>query len=47
MKTVQHIGIGLLGLILCTTVIAKTVMITLKGNVYYGEESVVFPTNER
>lgn len=46
MQTMQHIGIGLLGLILCTTVIAKTEQITLKSNVYYGEESVVFPTTK-
>ncbi len=46
MKLIQLISCGLLTLAVSSTAFAKTEQITLKANVHYGEEAVVFPTTK-
>jgi len=44
MNSIKLIVYGILSLSVSSIAFAKTEQITLKANVYYGEESVVFPT---
>lgn len=44
MNTIKFIAYGILSLSVSSIAFAKTEQVTLKSNVYYGEESVVFPT---
>lgn len=44
MKLIQLFSCGLLTLAVSSVAFAKTEQITLKANVHYGEEAVVFPT---
>lgn len=46
MNPIKLIACGILSLSVSSIAFAKTEQITLKANVYYGEESVVFPTNK-
>ena len=46
MNPIKLIACGVLSLSLSSIAFAKTEQITLKANVYYGEESVVFPTTK-
>ncbi|HAW6997048.1 TPA: hypothetical protein JIR13_09790 [Acinetobacter baumannii] len=46
MNPIKLIPCGVLSLSLSSIAFAKTEQITLKANVYYGEESVVFPTTK-
>ncbi|WP_224970432.1 hypothetical protein [Acinetobacter oleivorans] len=46
MNSIKLIACGILSLSVTSIAFAKTEQITLKSNVYYGEESVVFPTNK-
>lgn len=46
MKLIQLFICGLLTLVLSSAAFAKTEEITLKANVHYGEEAVVFPTTK-
>lgn len=44
MNPIKLIACGILSLLISSIAFAKTEQITLKSNVYYGEESIVFPT---
>ncbi|NAR99209.1 hypothetical protein [Acinetobacter haemolyticus] len=46
MNSIKLIACGILSLSICSIAFAKTEQVTLKANVYYGEESVVFPTTK-
>ena len=46
MNPIKLIACGVLSISLSSFAFAKTEQITLKANVYYGEESVVFPTTK-
>lgn len=46
MNPIKLIACGVLSLSLSSIAFAKTEQITLKANVYYGEESVVYPTTK-
>lgn len=46
MNSIKLIACGILSLSVSSIAFAKTEQVTLKANVYYGEESVVFPTNK-
>lgn len=46
MNPIKFIVCGILSLSVSSIAFAKTEQITLKSNVYYGEESVVFPTTK-
>lgn len=46
MNPIKIIACGILSLSISSIAFAKTEQITLKANVYYGEESVVFPTTK-
>lgn len=46
MKLIQLFSCGLLTLAVSSAAFAKTEQITLKANVHYGEEAVVFPTTK-
>ncbi|MCU4328788.1 hypothetical protein KTG55_03135 [Acinetobacter pittii] len=46
MNPIKLIICGILSLSVSSISFAKTEQITLKANVYYGEESVVFPTTK-
>lgn len=46
MNPIKLIACGILSLLISSIAFAKTEQITLKSNVYYGEESVVFPTTK-
>ncbi|HFP7023023.1 TPA: hypothetical protein ACHKB2_001072 [Acinetobacter baumannii] len=46
MSLIKLIACGILSFIVSSIAFAKTEQITLKANVYYGEESVVFPTTK-
>lgn len=46
MNPIKLIACGILSLSVSSIAFAKTEQITLKANVYYGEESVVFPTTK-
>ncbi|MHC0017816.1 hypothetical protein ACW2B4_08670 [Acinetobacter pittii] len=44
MNSIKLIACGILSLSVSSIAFAKTEQVTLKSNVYYGEESVVFQT---
>lgn len=44
MNSIKLIACGILSLSVSSIAFAKTEQVTLKSNVYFGEESVVFPT---
>ncbi|MDS7932158.1 hypothetical protein RMB03_01075 [Acinetobacter sp. V91_7] len=46
MNSIKLITCGILSLSVSSIAFAKTEQVTLKSNVYYGEESVVFPTTK-
>lgn len=46
MKLIQIFTCGLLTLAASSMAFAKTEQITLKSNVHYGEEAVIFPTTK-
>ncbi|QNX86609.1 hypothetical protein [Acinetobacter seifertii] len=46
MSPIKFIVCGILSFIVSSIAFAKTEQVTLKANVYYGEESVVFPTTK-
>ncbi|MCU4582494.1 hypothetical protein KTJ32_15985 [Acinetobacter gyllenbergii] len=46
MKLIQLFSCGLLTLAVSSVAFAKTEQITLKANVHYGEEAVIFPTTK-
>lgn len=46
MNPINLIACGILSLSVSSIAFAKTEQVTLKSNVYYGEESVVFPTTK-
>ncbi|PJF02661.1 hypothetical protein [Acinetobacter seifertii] len=46
MNPIKLIACGILSFIVSSLALAKTEQVTLKANVYYGEESVVFPTTK-
>ena len=46
MNSIKLIACGILSLSVSSIAFAKTEQVTLKSNVYYGEESVVFPTTK-
>lgn len=46
MNLIKLIACGILSLSISSIVFAKTEQVILKANVYYGEESVVFPTTK-
>ncbi|ENU93966.1 hypothetical protein F971_00404 [Acinetobacter vivianii] len=46
MKLIQLLSCGLLTMVVTSMAFAKTEQITLKANVHYGEEAVVFPTSK-
>ncbi len=46
MNPIKLIICGILSLSFSSISFAKTEQVTLKANVYYGEESVVFPTTK-
>ncbi|MDE4040226.1 hypothetical protein [Acinetobacter pittii] len=46
MSPIKLIACGILSFIVSSIAFAKTEQVTLKANVYYGEESVVFPTTK-
>lgn len=46
MSSIKLITCGILSFIVSSIALAKTEQVTLKANVYYGEESVVFPTTK-
>lgn len=46
MNPIKLIACGILSLSVSSIAFAKTEQVTLKSNVYYGEESVVFPTTK-
>lgn len=46
MSSIKLIACGILSLSVSSIAFAKTEQVTLKANVYYGEESVVFPTTK-
>ncbi|MCH7384413.1 hypothetical protein MMP71_11165 [Acinetobacter dispersus] len=46
MKLIQLVSCGLLTFAVSSVAFAKTEQITLKANVHYGEEAVVFPTTK-
>ncbi|EXE59576.1 MULTISPECIES: hypothetical protein [Acinetobacter calcoaceticus/baumannii complex] len=46
MSPIKLIACGILSFIVSSIALAKTEQVTLKANVYYGEESVVFPTTK-
>lgn len=46
MKLIQIFTCGLLTLAASSMAFAKTEQITLKANIHYGEEAVIFPTTK-
>lgn len=46
MNSIKLIACGILSLSVSSIAFAKTEQVILKSNVYYGEESVVFPTTK-
>lgn len=46
MKNIKIISCGLISLFLTTAVMAKTEQITLKKDLGFGEEAVIFPTTK-
>lgn len=46
MNPIKLIACGILCLSVSSIAFAKTEQVTLKSNVYYGEESIVFPTTK-
>ncbi|ENU91248.1 hypothetical protein F971_03213 [Acinetobacter vivianii] len=46
MKLIQLLNCGLLTMAVTSVAFAKTEQITLKANVHYGEEAVIFPTTK-
>ena len=46
MKNIKIISCGLFSLLMTTAVMAKTEQITLKKQIGFGEEAVIFPTTK-